>query len=166
MDKLLEDPQAKENFIFLVLGIMLGWMFSSAKSFLFGGASKKQSGTSAASEGEEEGSDWSDEDESDEDASNANAEQSPEKDKALFAQFPIDDVKQVFAVRTDLGMTKGKIGAQVGHATLGAYNTTKKWAKKSAYWRKSLQTWSYIGQKKICVKATSEAQLLEIKAKA
>ncbi len=91
-----------------------------------------------------------------EDASNANETQSPEKDKALFAQYPIDDVKQVFAVRTDLGMTKGKIGAQVGHATLGAYNTTKKWARTSKYWRQSLKTWSYIGQKKICVKATSE----------
>ena len=65
----------------------------------------------------------------------------------------------MLAVRTDLGMTKGKIGAQCGHATLGAYNTTKKWANKSTYWRKALKTWSYVGQKKVCVKATSEAQL-------
>ena len=56
----------------------------------------------------------------------------------MFDQFPISDVKQVFVVRTDLGMTKGKIGAQVGHATLGAYHTTKKWARKSTYWRKAM----------------------------
>ena len=84
----------------------------------------------------------------------------------MFVQYPIDDVKMMLAVRSDLGMTKGKIGAQVGHATLGGYHTIKKWAQKSAYWRKVLQTWSYDGQKKVCVKATSEAQLLEIKAKA
>ena len=54
----------------------------------------------------------------------------------------------------------------MGHATLGAYNTTKKWAKTSKYWSQALKTWSYIGQKKICVKATSEQQLIDIKAKA
>ena len=84
----------------------------------------------------------------------------------MFAQFPISDVKQVFVVRTDLGMTKGKIGAQVGHATLGAYHTTKKWARKSTYWRKAMQTWELIGQKKICVKIAGEAELLAIAAKA
>ena len=69
-------------------------------------------------------------------------------------------------MRTDLKMTKGKIGAQVGHATLGAYHTTKKWASKSTYWRKAMQTWSLIGQKKICVKVGSEAELLALAAKA
>jgi peptidyl-tRNA hydrolase len=34
--------------------------------------------------------------------------------------FPIQDVKLVMVVREDLKMTKGKIGAQCGHATLGA----------------------------------------------
>ena len=72
----------------------------------------------------------------------------------------------MLAVRSDLGMTKGKIGAQCGHATLGAFHTIKKWAKTSTYWSKVLKTWSYVGQKKVCVKATSEAHLLEIKAKA
>ena len=136
---------------------MVGCLLSAARNYLFDSVSKDKS--KKTSEEESEGSDWSDEDdddESDDAASNANAVQSPEKDKALFDQYPIDDVKQVFAVRTDLGMTKGKIGAQVGHATLGAYNTTKKWAKTSKYWSQALKTWSYIGQKKICVKATSE----------
>ena len=63
-------------------------------------------------------------------------------------------------------MTKGKIGAQVGHATLGSYLTTKKWAKKSEYWRKIAQSWELIGQKKICVKITSQAELVALFAKA
>ena len=53
------------------------------------------------------------------------------------------DIKQVIAVRTDLGMGKGKIAAQVGHAcVLGAENVRKshsewyeewwwKWTRKS-----------------------------------
>ena len=36
------------------------------------------------------------------------------------------DIKQVIAVRTDLGMGKGKIAAQVGHAcVLGAEHVRK-----------------------------------------
>ena len=39
-------------------------------------------------------------------------------------EFAIDKSKGVgmwLLVRSDLGMTKGKIGAQCGHAALGAY---------------------------------------------
>ena len=63
-------------------------------------------------------------------------------------------------------MTKGKMGAQCGHATLGSYKVTKKWAQSSKYWTKALEKWSYEGQKKICVKATSEAEIIEIQKKA
>ena len=51
----------------------------------------------------------------------------------------------MMAVRNDLGMTKGKIGAQCGHATLGAYKKVKLWASDSKYWRKVLEKWSYEG---------------------
>jgi PTH2 family peptidyl-tRNA hydrolase len=43
------------------------------------------------------------------------------KDEVLTVQYPIQDVKMVLVVREDLKMGKGKIGAQCGHATLGAY---------------------------------------------
>ena len=33
------------------------------------------------------------------------------KKRALFEKFPIDDLKMMLAVRTDLGMTKGKLCA-------------------------------------------------------
>ena len=65
----------------------------------------------------------------------------------------------MLAVRTDLGMTKGKLCAQCGHATLGSFFAAKKWATKSAYWKKILDRWSYDGQKKGAVKAQSEAEL-------
>merc|ERR1711957_748742 len=48
-------------------------------------------------------------------------------------------IKMVMIVRNDLGMAKGKIGAQCGHATLGAYKQSKRWAQKSAYWREVAQ---------------------------
>ena len=127
MDDLIKDPVLKTNVLFLILGVMLGMLLSICRSY-FCDAPDKRSKTNSEN-GDEDGSDdWEDEDSEDADASNANEEQSKEKDTALFAQYPIDDVKMMLAVRSDLGMTKGKIGAQVGHATLGAYHTIKKWA--------------------------------------
>jgi len=125
----LNNPESKQNFVFLVLGIMLGIFMSIVRGYLCDSGKKDQKKTeSAATAASEE--EWEDDEEcsEDEDASNANEEMSPEKDKALEGQYPIDDVKMMLAVRSDLGMTKGKIGAQCGHATLGAYHTTKKWA--------------------------------------
>ena len=83
-------------------------------------------------------------------------------DQALFQTYPIKDLKMMMAVRNDLGMTKGKIGAQCGHATLGSFKQVKRWAKESKYWRKVLEKWSYEGQKKICVKVNSEAEIIEV----
>lgn len=47
-------------------------------------------------------------------------EEEGEPSQALlyFRENPDDDIKMVFAVRNDLKMTKGKIGAQVGHAAV------------------------------------------------
>jgi len=58
-----------------------------------------------------------------------------------------------------LQMGKGKIGAQCGHATLGAVNVTKRRAKKSKFFSKVMKTWSWIGQKKICLKVNNEQEL-------
>lgn len=81
------------------------------------------------------------------------------KDEVLLAQYPITDVKMVLIVREDLKMGKGKIGAQCGHATLGAYKECTKYAKDSEYWKKIMNNWSWEGQKKICVKVNSEQEL-------
>jgi peptidyl-tRNA hydrolase, PTH2 family len=81
------------------------------------------------------------------------------KDETLFSSFPISEVKLVMVVREDLKMGKGKIGAQCGHATIGAYEQIIQYAKKSAYWKKVLNNWSWEGQKKVCVKVMSEQEL-------
>jgi PTH2 family peptidyl-tRNA hydrolase len=68
-------------------------------------------------------------------------------------------IKQVIVVRADLGMGKGKIAAQVGHAcVLGAENV-----------RKSHPDWFFKwwgGQEKIVLKVNGLAELEEIKKRA
>jgi len=65
--------------------------------------------------------------------------------------------KQVIIVRTDLQMKKGKIAAQVAHASISAMEKTrnfhKNWVKK----------WLNEGQKKVVLKVNSEEKLLELK---
>jgi PTH2 family peptidyl-tRNA hydrolase len=55
--------------------------------------------------------------------------------------------KQVIAVRTDLGMSRGKMAVQVAHGSLSA----------------SENAWYREGQKKVAVKVASEEELLELR---
>ncbi|CDW79408.1 peptidyl-trna hydrolase-like protein [Stylonychia lemnae] len=114
-------------------------------------------------EGEEQESDWIDDD-SEEDQNEDGSKRI--KDEVLTIQYPIQDVKMVLIVREDLKMGKGKVGAQCGHATLGVYKQVQKYAKDSEYWQKVLSNWSWEGQKKICLKVTSEQELLDLQSKA
>ena len=59
-------------------------------------------------------------------------------------------------------MGKGKIGAQCGHATLGAYRACMRQGYQSKYWNKAMEKWSWEGQKKVCVKVKTESDLLKI----
>ncbi len=65
-------------------------------------------------------------------------------------------MKQVIVVRTDLKMGKGKICAQVAHASLEAY---KKALKEKPEW---VRSWETEGSKKIVLKVNSEKELLEL----
>ena len=65
------------------------------------------------------------------------------RDTSLFHAYPLDDVKMVLVVRTDLGMRAGKMAAQVGHATLGTFNNCKRFSNKSNYWNKVLEAWTH-----------------------
>ncbi|KAJ3560969.1 hypothetical protein NP233_g10491 [Leucocoprinus birnbaumii] len=70
----------------------------------------------------------------------------------------LEPCKMVFVVRTDLGMTPGKIAAQCGHATLACYKTlVKKNPGLVSHWERT-------GQAKIALKGTSEDQLIELEA--
>jgi len=63
--------------------------------------------------------------------------------------------KMLLIVRKDLKMGKGKIGAQCGHATLGAYERGQK-AEPGRTW---ISSWRKFGQKKVCLVVSSEEEL-------
>jgi len=67
-----------------------------------------------------------------------------------------EEYKMVFCVRSDLKMTAGKIGAQIGHATLGSY---QKALKKNP---DILERWENIGQTKVALKISSEKEMMEL----
>ena len=64
-------------------------------------------------------------------------------------------MKMVFLVRTDLGMGKGKIAAQVAHAAVELY---KKAMHKCP---EKLRVWESEGAKKVVLKVSSESELLD-----
>ncbi|MCX2818449.1 peptidyl-tRNA hydrolase Pth2 [Haladaptatus sp. F3-133] len=66
-------------------------------------------------------------------------------------------MKQVIAVRTDLGMGDGKLAAQVAHASLNAYEEADENAANG--WRRT-------GATKVVVSVGSEDELLELERKA
>uniref|UniRef100_A0A7S1XF27 peptidyl-tRNA hydrolase n=1 Tax=Compsopogon caeruleus TaxID=31354 RepID=A0A7S1XF27_9RHOD len=72
------------------------------------------------------------------------------------------EFKLVFCVRTDLKMTKGKIAAQCGHATLGAFKVAQRKDPNA------LGLWEAEAQAKIAlqIKSAAEAVTLERKARA
>jgi PTH2 family peptidyl-tRNA hydrolase len=65
-----------------------------------------------------------------------------------------EDVKLVLVVRRDLKMTPGKIAAQCGHASIGAY--------KACSHRQTLLAWERNGQPKIALRCSSLKELLAI----
>lgn len=66
-------------------------------------------------------------------------------------------MKQAIVARTDIGMGTGKLAAQVAHASLSAYEDADSRARSK---------WKGEGQKKIVLKASSEAELFELADKA
>jgi len=70
---------------------------------------------------------------------------------------PRGEYKMVLVVRNDLKMGKGKIGAQCGHASVGAY-------QKAMDLNPSLvQRWNESGCAKICVRVESETDLKNLR---
>ncbi len=68
--------------------------------------------------------------------------------------------KQVIVLRNDLGMSKGKIAAQAGHAAVSAAEEARK--KRPDWWSR----WIEEGQCKIALKVDSEEELLKLEKKA
>ncbi|KAH6618944.1 peptidyl-tRNA hydrolase PTH2-domain-containing protein [Boeremia exigua] len=136
-----------------ILAGVTGYFLGTAKSLgLFGGSpiSAPPRGKSGkAHESEAESSDDEDEDEDDDTAP---------------AEFPghSEECKMVLVVRTDLGMTKGKIGAQCGHATLACYKHFLRHAPNSTI----LSRWERMGQAKVALQVKGEEELEILQAQA
>ncbi len=71
-----------------------------------------------------------------------------------------EDVKQAIVVRSDLKMGKGKLAAQVAHASLSAAEDAM---KRRAAW---FEGWKDSGQAKIVLKVQSEDELQDLFRKA
>ncbi|KAL4953148.1 putative mitochondrial peptidyl-tRNA hydrolase Pth2 [Aspergillus filifer] len=73
-----------------------------------------------------------------------------------------EEIKLVLVVRTDLGMTKGKIAAQCSHATLACYKYLVANPSSSSI----LRRWESQGQAKIALQIKSEEELQLLQAQA
>ncbi|KAH8811540.1 peptidyl-tRNA hydrolase PTH2-domain-containing protein [Xylogone sp. PMI_703] len=83
-------------------------------------------------------------------------------DAAKAWQESHEECKLVLVVRTDLGMTKGKIAAQCSHATLACYKNFLRRAPNSPL----LRRWERQGQAKVALQVKSQDELEELQAKA
>ncbi|KAM0321732.1 hypothetical protein ACHAQA_009971 [Verticillium albo-atrum] len=80
-----------------------------------------------------------------------------------------EECKLVLVVRTDLGMTKGKMAAQSSHATLACYKVLSRAAVKkgpSSPEARLLDRWERLGQAKIAVQVKGEDELKKLRAAA
>lgn len=69
-------------------------------------------------------------------------------------------MKQVIVVRTDVKMGRGKVAAQVAHASLSACEEA---VKRRRDW---VEKWKASGQPKVVLKCSSEEELREMQKKA
>jgi len=71
-----------------------------------------------------------------------------------------NEIKQVIVVRLDLKMSKGKLAAQVAHASVSSAESAR------VGWHKWWRTWMIEGQKKVVLKIKDKNSLIEIYNKA
>ncbi|PSR85570.1 peptidyl-tRNA hydrolase PTH2-domain-containing protein [Coniella lustricola] len=99
----------------------------------------------------------------------ANVETGAEEEEEAGSGSTVEDTgeecKLVLVVRTDLGMTKGKIAAQCSHATLACYKSisreSRKAGPKSAAAR-ILSRWERYGQAKVAVQVKTLDEMKEL----
>lgn len=84
------------------------------------------------------------------------------RSKAADKKEPVKtfSYKQAIVMRADLNMSCGKAAAQASH---GAVSAVEKARKQRPSW---LQDWMDEGQRKVVLKVSSEAELLELEKKA
>ncbi|KAF1924710.1 peptidyl-tRNA hydrolase [Didymella exigua CBS 183.55] len=132
-----------------ILAGVTGYFLGTAKSLgLFGGSPISEPTRSKSEKAQDSEDESSDE----------------EDDDTAPAEFPghTEECKMVLVVRTDLGMTKGKIGAQCGHATLACYKHFLRHAPDSII----LKRWERMGQAKVALQVKGEEELEILQATA
>ncbi|KAK7058281.1 hypothetical protein VNI00_001912 [Paramarasmius palmivorus] len=98
-----------------------------------------------------------------EESSDAESETSSvqgDQDLSSVELLPEDECKLVLVVRSDLGMSTGKIAAQCSHATLACYKSLL--ASNVTL----LRRWEKSGQTKIALRCSNEEELLTLQAQA
>ncbi|THV68701.1 PTH2-domain-containing protein [Aureobasidium pullulans] len=137
-----------------VVAGLAGYFLGTASSIgVFGNSSQKRVVSSS-----EKGHDNSDSD--DANASDSELEDSEDDQEVNGFEDSTEECKLVLVVRTDLGMTKGKIAAQCSHATLACYKTLLR--QQSPI----LKRWEGYGQAKVAVQVKSEEELMILQAQA
>ncbi|KAH9825786.1 Peptidyl-tRNA hydrolase like protein [Teratosphaeria destructans] len=140
---------------------LAGYFLGSARSVgLFGKSVTSSTSYSQAGKDGAEGSDISDASGDDTDGEDDENVQ----DLGELKTFPgnTEECKLVLLVRTDLGMTKGKIAAQCGHATLACYKAMLRADPNHPL----LKRWERFGQAKVALKVESEEDMLTLHAMA
>lgn len=102
------------------------------------------------------------EDDDDEDEFDDEEEDDDFDPNLIIDEYTIADspFKLLLCVNTSLQMGKGKIAAQCGHATLGAYRIARTCCPSAIRW------WHRTGQAKIAVKIDNDTIMLDLQSKA
>ncbi|ETI20255.1 peptidyl-tRNA hydrolase [Cladophialophora carrionii CBS 160.54] len=148
----------------LILGLLAGYFLGQGSSIgVFGGSgtSKQAKKSWPNSYDVKVHADSSDDQADDEDEADEEDEDGDGKELKDFKDSN-EDVKLVLAVRTDLGMGKGKIAAQCSHATLACY----KYLLNHVTSAPMLKRWERGGQPKIAVQVKSEEEMETLQAQA
>ncbi|PSC72483.1 Peptidyl-tRNA hydrolase mitochondrial [Micractinium conductrix] len=129
-----------KNAATLVLGVVIGWITSRF----------------APAREHDEGSDWETDDEDGAGSGGAPAARRRRR-PSHAAAHPTEELKMVLVVNDELKMGKGKIGAQCAHAAVGAVERLHE-----QRWGTVLHHWEACGQPKICLRASTTAELRQL----
>ncbi|KXT12751.1 hypothetical protein AC579_681 [Pseudocercospora musae] len=139
-----------------IISFSLGYLAGQGRAIgLFGASRAGSTWTSEKSQAA-----GTDDDDDDDDAS-SHGSASEDDELQSFARST-EECKLVLVVRSDLGMTKGKIAAQCGHATLACYKTLL----HAHPTHNILKQWESLGQAKVALKVDSEHEMLVLHAQA
>ncbi|EXJ81715.1 PTH2 family peptidyl-tRNA hydrolase [Capronia coronata CBS 617.96] len=152
----------------VLLGLLAGYFIGQGKGIgVFGGPSNSRTSWPNSYDVKvhaDSSDDQADDEEDEEEEQEEEEDDEEDGDGKELNDFrnSTEEVKLVLAVRTDLGMGKGKIAAQCSHATLACY----KYLLKHPTSTPLLKRWEWGGQPKIAVQVKSEEELETLQAQA